>query len=240
MRRLVFVLATVCGVSAGSAVSAQIPPPPPVSGPVVVTMGRATIERAPDRAFVTLATETRGPKPADAQRQNADAMSRVQAAVKNAKIPADAVRTLGFNLQEEFDWVNGKRVSRGYTVSNSIEVRVDDLETLGALMDAAVQAGATGVTGVRFDLKDRAAAEREALRLAVTDARARADAAASGAGSRVVGVVRIEEAGAPRLPPPMPVMRMSAAAAPAQETPVSPGQIEIEASVTLTATLEGR
>ena len=240
MRRLLIVLSIAVLGIASSAVHAQAPPPP--SGPpVVVALGHAIIERAPDRAFVTFSTETRGAKPDDVQKQNAAAMTRVQDAVARARVPADAVRTLGFNLQEEFDWVNGKRVSRGYTASNSVEVRVDDLTTLGALMDAAVQAGATGVGAVRFDLKDRAGAEREALRLAVADARARADAAAAGANTRVAGIVRIEESGGPRGPTPVPMMRMAmAAAAQAPETPMAPGQIEIEASVTLTAALEGR
>ena len=240
MRRLLIFLSIAFLEIASSAAQAQAPPPPP-GPPVVVALGHATIERAPDRAFVTFSTETRGTKPEDVQKQNALAMTRVQDAVTRAKVPADAVRTLGFNLQEEFDWVNGKRVSRGYTASNSVEVRVDDLTTLGSLMDAAVQAGATGVGAVRFDLKDRAGAEREALRLAVADARARADAAAVGANTRVVGIVRIEESGAPRGPMPVPMMRMAMAASDrAPETPVAPGQIEIEASVTLTAALEGR
>jgi uncharacterized protein YggE len=240
MRRLLIFLSIAFLEIASSAAQAQAPPPPP-GPPVVVALGHATIERAPDRAFVTFSTETRGTKPEDVQKQNALAMTRVQDAVTRAKVPADAVRTLGFNLQEEFDWVNGKRVSRGYTASNSVEVRVDDLTTLGSLMDAAVQAGATGVGAVRFDLKDRAGAEREALRLAVADARARVDAAAAGANTRVVGIVRIEESGAPRGPMPVPMMRMAMAASDrAPETPVAPGQIEIEASVTLTAALEGR
>jgi len=240
MRRLLILLSVALLGIASSAVHAQAPPLPPVP-PAVVALGHATIERAPDRAFVTFSTETRGTKPEDVQKQNALAMTRVQDAVTRAKVPADAVRTLGFNLQEEFDWVNGKRVSRGYTASNSVEVRVDDLTTLGSLMDAAVQAGATGVGAVRFDLKDRAGAEREALRLAVADARARVDAAAAGANTRVVGIVRIEESGAPRGPMPVPMMRMAMAASDrAPETPVAPGQIEIEASVTLTAALEGR
>jgi len=240
MRRLLILLSVALLGIASSAVQAQGPPPPP-GPPVVMALGHATIDRAPDRAFVTFSTETRGAKPDDVQKQNAAAMTRVQDAVTRARVPTDAVRTLGFNLQEEFDWVNGKRVSRGYTASNSVEVRVDDLTTLGALMDAAVQAGATGVSAVRFDLKDRAGAEREALRLAVADARARADAAAAGANTRVVGIVRIEESGGPRGPTPVPMMRMAmAATAQAPETPMAPGQIEIEASVTLTAALEGR
>jgi uncharacterized protein YggE len=240
MRRLLVLLSVAFLGIASSAARAQAPPPSP-GPPLVVALGHATIERAPDRAFVTFSTETRGAKPDDVQKQNAAAMTRVQDAVTKAKVPADAVRTLGFNLREEFDWVNGKRVSRGYTASNSVEVRVDDLTTLGTLMDAAVQAGATGVSAVRFELKDRAGAEREALRLAVADARARADAAAAGANTRVVGIVRIEESGGPRGPSPVPMMRMAmAATAQAPETPMAPGQIEIEASVTLTAALEGR
>jgi len=239
MRRLLILLCVAAFGTPTSAAYAQTPPPP-AGPPLVVALGHATIERAPDRAFVTFSTESRGTRPEDVQKQNAAAMTRVQDAVTRAKIAPDAVRTLGFNLQEEFDWVNGKRVSRGYTASNSVEVRVDDLTSLGALMDAAVQAGATGVSAVRFDLKDRAAAEREVLRLAVADARGRADAAAAGANTRVVGIVRIEESGVPRAPTPMPMMRM-AMAGPAQppETPMAPGQIEIEASVTLTAALEG-
>jgi uncharacterized protein len=239
MRGVLASLPVAFATLATSAVYAQAPPAPAGPTSVVVTVGHATIERAPDRAFVTFATETRGPKPADAQKRNAEAMTQVQDAVKRARISGDAVRTLGFNLREDFDFVNGKRVSRGYAVSNSVEVRVDDLEALGGLMDAAVQAGATGVSGIRFDLKDRTGVEREALRLAVADARARADAAAAGGGARVVSVVRIEEQGVAMPPQPMPMMRMAATAA-SDETPVSPGQIQIQASVTLTAALEGR
>ena len=130
-------------------------PPAPPGPPVVVASGVATVKRAPDQAFVTFTTESRAAKPAEAQKLNAQAMTQVQEAVKQAGIPADAVRTLSFNLREDVDWVNGKRTSRGYVVSNAIEVRVDKLDDLGRLLDAAVTAGATNVSSIRFDLKDR-------------------------------------------------------------------------------------
>ncbi len=214
----------------------------PVGPPVVVASGVAIVTRAPDRAFVTFATETRAQKPDEAQKRNAQAMSQVQQVVRKAGIAADAIRTLSFNLQEDVDWVNGKRTSRGYLVSNAIEVRVDELEDLGDLLDQAVNAGATNVSSIRFDLKDRAGAEREAVRLAVADARARADAAAAGAGVRVLSVVRIEEHTDRNVPgPPMPMMRMAAEARVASpETPVAAGEIEIRATVTLTVSIEGR
>jgi uncharacterized protein len=225
-------------VAAAPALAQEPPIPIPPRPPIVVTSGHATVTRSPDRAVVTFTTETRAPKPAEAQRTNAAAMAQVQRAVLQAGVLAESVRTLGFNLREDVQWNAGKRVSQGYIVTNSIEVRVDDLDSLGGLLDRAVAAGANSVGGVRFDLKDRAAAEREALRLAVADARARADAAASGAELRVVQVLRVEES-SQRAGPPIPVMRMAAASADAA-TPVSPGEIEIEASVTLTASVAPR
>jgi uncharacterized protein len=228
-------------VTAASTYAQPPAPPGPPGPPVAVATGVATVKRAPDQAFVTFTTESRAARPAEAQTLNAQSMTQVQEAIKRAGIPADAVRTLSFNLREDVDWVNGKRVSRGYLVSNAIDVRVDKLDDLGRLLDSAVAAGATNVSGIRFDLKDRSAAEREAVRLAVADARGRADAAAAGAGTKVVGIVRIEETSDRNLPPPMPMMRMEARmAAAAPETPVAAGEIEIRATVTLTAAIEGR
>jgi uncharacterized protein YggE len=238
VRRFILLILLLAPASA----NAQAPQPPgPPGPPVVVASGVATVKRAPDQAFVTFTTESRASRPAEAQKLNAQAMTQVQDAVKKAGIAADAVRTLSFNLREDVDWVNGKRTSRGYVVSNAIDVRVDKLEDLGGLLDAAVTAGATNVSGIRFDLKDRSGAEREAVRLAVADARARADAAADGAGTKVAKVVRIEETSDRNVPPPMPMMRMAEARiAAAPETPVVAGEIEIRAMVTLTAAIEDR
>ena len=147
---------------------------------------------------MSFATETRASKPDQAQKDNARAMEKVREALRDQKIPDEAIRTISFNLREDVDWVNGKRVPRGYVVSNVIEARVDALDSLGSLLDEVVKAGATSVGGIRFDLKDRDNAEREALRLAVADARARAEAAAAGAGVRVVRVQTIDEQGADR------------------------------------------
>ncbi|MGH9371420.1 MAG: SIMPL domain-containing protein, partial [Vicinamibacterales bacterium] len=87
-------------------------------------------------------------------------------------------------------------------------------------------------------LKDRSGAEREALRLAVEDARKRADASASGAGMTVERVLRIEEQRATVVPPPRPMMMESRAAAAGDTAPpVAPGELEIRASVKVVAAI---
>jgi uncharacterized protein YggE len=205
------------------------------SSPVVVTIGQATILAAPDRAFVTIAAESRSRNSADAQRQNADAMTAVMAKLQQAGIPKDAIRTLSYDLQPEFDYANGRQTLRDYVARNSIEVRLDDMTRVGAALDAAGSGGATSIGGIRFDVHNREAVEREALRQAVADARARADAAAAGAGRTIDRVIRVQEDGVPEMPP-RPMFR--AAAEQMAPTPIAPSAVEIHARVTLTAALK--
>src|SRR5207253_8995392 len=106
---------------------------------VVVTTGEAVVQRPPDRAFVTIASEARARNPRDAQRQNADAMNAVRDRLEKAGIAKEAVRTLGVDLQQEFDFQQGRRIPREYVARNTTEVRIDDLPRAGDVLDVAVQ-----------------------------------------------------------------------------------------------------
>ena len=205
---------------------------------VVVISGEGVVQAAPDRAWVSVTAESRASNPREAQRRNADLMRPVQQRLRGAGVPADAVRTVGYDLQQEWDFADNRRVSRGFVARNTIEIRVDVLDRLGEFLEIAVESGATSVGGIRFDLRDRARLEREALRLAAADARARADAAATGIGRTIARVVRVEEQGVP-VRPPVPYIAMREAAQVDSDAPViSAGQLELRAQVTLTAELQ--
>lgn len=207
--------------------------------PSVAMSGEGLVQAVPDRAWVTITAESRAGNPRDAQRRNVEAMTPVQAKLKGAGIPPEAIRTVGYDLQQEFDFVNNKRISRGYVARNSIEVRIDQVDRVGEVLEIAVGSGATSVGGIRFDLKERAKLEREAVRLAVAEARAKTEAAAAGAGVTVTRILRIDEHGV--VSPPMPVMMMRREAAQAADgaaPPISAGQIEIRATVTVTAAIK--
>jgi uncharacterized protein len=233
MQRLIIAFTLVL---VGAPAAAQEPPAANLR--IIVTTGQAIVRRAPDRAFVVAAVESRARSPRDAQAQNAKSMAAVQERILGMGLAKEAVRTTGYNIQQEFDFANGRRTPRGYIARNAVEVRIDALERLGDLLDAVVEAGATNVGGVRFDLRDRAGAEREALRQAVADARARAEAAASGAGLTIERVIRIEDnpRDMPR-PFPMPMVAMREAAQTDAATPVEPGEIQIHAHATVTVSV---
>ena len=205
--------------------------------PVVVTSGEGIVQAVPDRAWITISAESRASSARDAQRRNTEAMAPVLSKLKSSGITPEAIRTIAYDLQYEWDFVNGKRVGRGYVARNTIEVRVDNIDRVGEYLETAVSSGATSLGGIRFDLKDRARLERDALRLAVADARAKAEAAATGAGRVIDRIVRIDETqgfGGP----PVPMTRMAVQADAAAAVPIATGQTEIRARVTLTAAIK--
>jgi hypothetical protein len=209
----------------------------PAAEPTVVASGQGVVHAVPDRAWITIGAESRAASPREAQRVNAEAMRPVQDKLKAAGIPADAIRTITYDVQYEWDFVNGKRVGRGCVARNTIEVRIDAIDRVGEYLEIAAGSGATSLGGIRFDLKDQAKLERDALRLAVADARAKAEAAAAGAGRTIDRILRIEEQGMVT-PVPMPMVRQSLQVTADAAPPISTGQIEIRARATLTAILK--
>jgi uncharacterized protein len=225
-------------LSAISAIDLAAQTPAANDPQVVITMGQGIVKRAPDQAWVTIAAESRAKTPGEAQKLNADAMSAVMQKLKGVGLPAEAIQTSAYELRPEFDYVNNRQTLRGYVARNAVEVRVDDLPKLGQVLDVAVGAGATSVSGIRFDLKDRASTEQLALQRAVADAREQANTAAVAAGLKVDRVLRLEVHREATMPPPRPMMAMRAEMAVSAEPPIAPGELEVKATVTMTSAVK--
>jgi uncharacterized protein len=204
----------------------------------VVVSGEGVIKVAPDQAWVRIGTESRSRVSKEAQQRNAEVMTAVQQKLSALGIPKDAIKTVGIDLQPEFDYNNGRQTLRGYVARNTIEVRVDDFAKVGDVLDAAVASGATNVHGLRFDVKNREAVEEQALQRAVTNGMAKAQTIAGAAKRTVDRILRIEEqfvgGGGPQPMPERAMMRMAADAS----TPVEAGEIEIRAMVRLSVAIK--
>jgi hypothetical protein len=216
--------------------AAQLPPATP-SPAVIVTTGEGSVKQAPDRAWITIAAESRAKTAQEAQRMNADAMKAVNDRIKAAGVPADAIQTSGYNLQPEFDYAGGKQSLRGYLARNQVTVRIDDIAKAGDVIAAAVASGASNVSNVRLDLKNRGAAERNALQLAVRDARQRAEAIAAGGNVSIDKVIRIEEQRESEIRPMPQMMTMARAEGGTAAPPIETGELEVRARVTLTVSI---
>jgi len=205
--------------------------------PVVVVSGEGIVKATPDQAWVRIGVESRSKNSKEAQQRNADMMTAVQQKLASLGIPKDAIKTVGIDLQLEFDYRDGKQTPRGYLARNTIEVRIDDLAKVGDVLDAVVGSGATTIHGLRFDVKARETIEQEALTSAVGNAMAKANAIAAGAKRGVDRILRIEETFTGGGPQPMMERAVMMRAADAT-TPVEAGEIEIRAQVRLTVAIK--
>ena len=169
------VVAALTLLMTASAASAQTP----VTNdpPVVVTMGEGVVKRAPDRAWVTIAAESRAKTPGEAQKLNADAMSAVMQKLKGVGLPAEAIRTAAYELRPEFDYANNRQTLRGYVARNAVEVRVDDLPK--TRRSARRRRGRRRDIGQRHPLRSEGSSERRAGR---TPARSRGRQGSGGHG----------------------------------------------------------
>ncbi len=221
--------------------AAQTPAP---SQPVIVAQGASILKVAPDQAWVTVAVETRDAKAPEARRLAAVAMTSVMAALKAANLPADAIKTTGFSLNPDYEYVSGRQRMRGFIVTNQVRVRIDDIAKVAEVLDAvgALSLPASSnmtIANLRFDLKNRSQIERDALRYAVEDAMANAKAMAAGAGAALGRISRIDQmGGSPKFVDEMQPMMAQARDGAAVSTPISPSEIEIRAAVNVTVEIK--
>jgi uncharacterized protein YggE len=194
--------------------------PPPTTDTVTVS-GNGVVLAVPDRAEISAGVETRAPTAKAALQANAAAMADVLDALRAGG--GTDVTTQTVSLSTSFD---DQGTPNGFVASNIASATVV-FSKAGALIDAAVAAGANTVYGPSPSRSDADALYRQALAKAVADAGERAAVLAKAAGRELGRVTAISESGAA----PVPVFAKAAADA---STPVVSGPQETTASVSVT------
>jgi uncharacterized protein YggE len=206
--------------------------------PTLTVSGTGTLERAPDRAFISVTIVTNDDVAGRATSANNSAYNALIAKLAALGVSGAAVKTTGYNVSfnQRPPQPNQQFPQRyGYVVTRNVTVTSDRTDQVGALIDAATSAGVTDVGSVSFGLRDGRAAYRAALAAAMTDADAQAHALADAAHVRLLRIATVSAGSSLPVPRPVPYQRMaSAAAAPPVPTEVPPSDLTVNASVGVT------
>ena len=198
----------------------------------IAVTGSGKVTVIPDMATVSLGVVVERDTAKAAREAAAAQMTRVVNAIKALGIAPADIATANVSLSPVYDYPNNTQPRiRGYQVQNTITITVRDIDKTSDVLDDAVQAGATQVNGIGFDVEDRAAAEAKARESAVKDAKAKADTLANGLGVNIQGVASISESVST---PPWygPVYGAAQGAGDkAAETPVLPGSTDVTITV---------
>lgn len=209
----------------------------------ITVAGRATVSSAPDEAVLTLSVESDGADPGASMNANSIAVTKVlerlaaegvdKASIETANVTVNAIRT--YNPQ------TGVETLTGYRSQNTVTVTLTDAQMVGKVLAAAVETGATNVSGPVWKLKDDSATIVEALKQAVANARAKAEALADAQGVKLGHVIMMNEGSIEQ--PVVPIYTgyydtAGAGDSKVSVTPISPATLDVTATVTVTYVLK--
>jgi uncharacterized protein YggE len=193
----------------------------------IVVTGNGSVATVPDRAQLSFGVSTDAKTASGALRANASEAARVIAAIKGQGIAAADIRTEQVSLSPRYTQ-SGEGIV-GYTATNSIGVTLRNLDKTGGVIDAAVDAGANQVSGPNLVRSDQSALYRAALRVAIANAKAKAQTIARAAGLVLRRITDVSESGGPT-----PIVDTTAKVGAAPSTPIEPGTQLVEATITVT------
>ncbi|MCP9484523.1 MAG: SIMPL domain-containing protein [Gaiellaceae bacterium MAG52_C11] len=232
MRRLTIIITSLLALAAVAAVAraGEAPAAAGEQGDGITVQGSGSVTSVPDRAQLSFGVETQAATAKAALAANGAEMRKVIAAIKAAG--ATDVQTQSVSLYPRYaeSTGNGSGAVQGYVAQNSVSATIRELEKAGAVIDAAVGAGANKVSGPALSRGDQDELYRQALRAAVADARLRAQALATAANVSLGRVTQIVEGGAA----PPPGVLDATKSSEASSTPIEPGEQQLVASVTVT------
>ncbi|MBI5072719.1 SIMPL domain-containing protein [Candidatus Woesearchaeota archaeon] len=201
-------------------------------------------EAMPDKAEVYVEIQTDADTAQDAKNKNAEISTAVLAALKASGISDDNIETSSYYLNEKTKWDDKNQVylNVGYTLTNIVKVTTEEVNSAGSIIDTAVNAGATGINNVDFTLTHdkEMKIKEQALAEAAAKAKDKAKVLADAVDTSLGDLVTMTESSYSNWPRPwlygqeMKAVEMVSSA----ETSVSPQQLTVSATVTLTYEIE--
>jgi uncharacterized protein YggE len=196
-------------------------PDPGALAPFLRFGGDGSVSVRPDRADISVGVDGTGASSRAALQVASTRIARVTARLRALGVAPDDLQTSDVSTYQDWD-------TKAWHAGVSLTVHVRDVKQAGRLLGAANAAGADNVSGPTFSVSNSRAAYAQALRTALADARAKADAAAAQMGVHVTGVVSVDEASDST---PYRAIAMDAAAAPQPQVPIETGTQDVTASV---------
>jgi uncharacterized protein YggE len=184
----------------------------------IAVNGEGEAFAVPDIAQITATIEKDAKTAKEAQTTVSNQEKALLAFLKGAGIADKDIKTTNFSSYPKYEWQEGtvaclaigcppsrpgKNVLIGYTVSETISIKVRDTDKAGDIIDGITKAGINQVSGPDYTVDDETAIQAEARDKAIADAKTKAEALAKSLGVRLVRIVNFNEGGNGGYPMPM-------------------------------------
>ena len=205
--------------------------------PMINVSGEGKVYATPDQASIQVSIETKGKNAADIKKMNDEKMEAVLNSIKKLNIPKEDFQTKRVTLNPQYDYETKKH---SYHASQTIQILLKDLSKYDALMEAMVNAGINQINSVEFKSSKLALLQSEARKLAIKEAKLKAEDYVSVLGQKVGKAITINDNTQVYYPQPvfqqMKSMDMESNSAPRETLAV--GEITVVANVSVSFVLD--
>jgi len=167
-----------------------------VNNTITVT-GKGEIYVRPDIAQIVFSVTNEAKTVSAAMSENTAAMNKVIAAMKDEDIKEKDLKTTNFNIYPRYEYEEGmwggKRTLSGYEVSQSLQVKIRDMDNIGDVIQSGADAGANQVGSLNLMIDDEDEYKKEARELAIDEAKQKARELASALGVDLLGIKGFSE-----------------------------------------------
>ncbi len=206
---------------------------------MISVQGQGKVSAAPDIATLTVSVISEGKVVKTVKQENTEKMNRIIAGLKKLGLADKDIATASYDLYPDYSYEpNLPPRIRGFRLTQTLALKVRDLDKVDQVIDTATELGANNVGGLAFTLDNKDAVNDEAREKAFADAREKAQRMAKAAGVTLGKVVGFSESGG--YYPPVPVyyekaVMMSADAGRGGASPdIQPGSQDYQVSVDIT------
>ena len=157
--------------------------------------GTGDVRVSADTAVISLGVNARDKDVLKAQQKVNETIAAIRTALIGKGAKEENINTEMINIYALYDYQNDQEQLSAYNASSTLAIKVTDMESVGALIDAAFATGANTLNGISFSASDTEEAKTEAMQKAVADAKQKAEILADASGLKITGIEVISEDG---------------------------------------------
>ena len=161
----------------------------------ITVNGTGEVRVSADTAIISLGVNARDKDVLKAQQSVNETIAAIRNALIKQDLKEENINTDFINIYPVYDYSNDQEQLAAYNASSTLAIKVTDMESVGTLIDVCFEAGANTLNGITFSASDTEAAETEAMKTAVTDAKKKAEILAEASGLKITGIESITEDG---------------------------------------------
>lgn len=207
--------------------------------PMINVTGEGKIKIIPDQAAISISVETKGAKATDVKKENDTKIDAVLKYIKKMNIAKEDFQTQRVNLYPNYDYEKKKS---NYMATQTVIILLRDLNKYDALMDGMVDVGINRIDNVEFKSSKMEALQSDARKLAMQNAKAKAEDFVSVLNQKVGKAMTISDNTQSYYPPrpmyEMKTMAMADGGGAAPRETLAAGEIELVVNVSVSFVLE--